>query len=110
MKLYLYKPGYVTTSQELPFADYAALKPRIVHLLDGGTPEHVAVLWRNPATNKDQRADMFVNEDGHALELPINQLATNIYWASAVARGLTPHPSWAVIVGPAVVFDRPVWS
>lgn len=70
-----------------------------------GRPEHVAVL------HDGRRADMFVHEDGHGEGLPRNEAATAIYRAA----WLRDHPAddpetlpW--IAGPAVIFDRIVWS
>jgi hypothetical protein len=68
-------------------------------------PEHVTVL------HEGRRADMFVDEDGHAKALPRNDAATAIYRANALAQdaGLDPETlPW--IAGPAVLFSRIVWS
>lgn len=68
-------------------------------------PEHVAVL------HEGRRADMFVHEDGHGERLPRNEAATAIYraWHLSQNPGEDPEASpW--IAGPAVIFDRIVWS
>jgi hypothetical protein len=83
---------------------YSALRDLITPLLDGRNMEHVSVL------HDGQRADMFVDEEGHLLGLPRNEAATTIYrnnW-------LTQHPdvdpeTIPFIVGPAVLFSRRVW-
>lgn len=46
-----------------------------------GEPETVYVL------HNGQRAHMIVNEQGHALGLPANAVATQIYWANTRAKG-----------------------
>lgn len=70
-----------------------------------GRPEHVTVL------HEGRRADMFVHEDGHGKGLSRNEAATSIYRAA----WLRDHPADAPetlpwIAGPAVIFDRIVWS
>ena len=86
---------------------YAEIRAAIRALLVLGKayPEHVTVL------HEGKRADMFVQEDGHGEGLPRNEAATAIYRAA----WLQEHPShdpetlpW--IAGPAVIFDRIVWS
>ena len=71
----------------------------------GGWLEHVYVL------NEGKQADMFVNENGHMLKLPFNLRATTLYRAASLKRwpGMDPK-TLPIIVGPAVVFHRPVWS
>ncbi len=81
----------------------AALRP----LLDIGDayPEHVGVL------HEGRPADMFVHEDGHGAGLPRNEAATAIYRACWLERQPKDDPEglpW--IAGPAVIFDRIVWS
>lgn len=71
----------------------------------GGRPEHVAVL------HEGRRADMFVHEDGHGEHLPRNEAATAIYRAFWLERHPSDHPeTLPCIAGPAVIFDRIVWS
>jgi hypothetical protein len=55
---------------------------------------------------------MFVDELGHAHGLPYNMLATQLYYVNTVRQGgPRPNPKIdPVIVGPAVVFGRKVWS
>lgn len=86
---------------------YGEIRAAIRSLLVLGKafPEHVTVL------HEGTRADMFVHEDGHGEGLPRNEAATAIYRAA----WLRDHPAddpetlpW--IAGPAVIFDRIVWS
>lgn len=60
----------------------------------GGYIEIVYVMYGG------KRIQMIVNEDGHAMSLPLNREATHIYHATAALRGYrTEHP----IVGDAVL-------
>jgi len=80
------------------------LRDLLMPIFNGGHMQHVTVL------HNAQRADMFVDEDGHAKGLPHNEAATAIYrnnW-------LTHHPedkpeSLPFVVGSAVLFSRRVW-
>ena len=70
-----------------------------------GRPEHVAVL------HEGRRTDMFVHENGHGEGLPRNEAATAIYRASWLEGHPQDEPeSLPCIAGPAVIFDRIVWS
>ena len=87
---------------------YGALRDIILPHLSGGEHEaeleHVSVLWNNEAL------DMFVDDLGALLHLPVNPKATEIYrnnW-------LTQHPdtdpeSLSAIYGVAILFHRKVW-
>lgn len=81
--------------------DYALMHP-VIERIVGKPMEHVTVLY------KDARADMFVNENGHAKGLERNERATAIYRAASVRRGMKSE-ELPFIVGVAVVFDRVVW-
>lgn len=64
--------------------------------LVAGVPEVVYVLYNG------KRCQMFVNEDGSALDLPFNARATKIYHAWSEHQGkINPHP----ILGNAVLLD-----
>jgi hypothetical protein len=84
---------------------YFEIRDLVKSYLDGGDLEHVAVLVEG------HRRDMFVDEEGIRKKLPRNETATRIYrnnW-------LTQHPSvdresLPCIVGPAVLFDRIIWT
>ncbi len=85
---------------------YAELKLLIEPLLggDGVWMEHVAVRVG------DAQSDMFVDDNGVWKELPRNDAATDIYRAATLARHPDMDPeNLDFIVGPAVLFDRPVW-
>ena len=86
---------------------YAQIRVALRPLLDIGDayPEHVSVL------HAGEPADMFVHEDGHSAGLPRNEAATAIYRASWLQLNPKDDPEdlpW--IAGPAVIFDRIVWS
>ncbi|MDH2313074.1 hypothetical protein [Methylobacterium brachiatum] len=90
-----------------PNPRYSELRASIRALLVLGSayPEHVTVL------HEGRQADMFVHEDGHGAGLPRNEAATAIYRAA----WLREHPghdpeTLPCIAGPAVIFDRIVWS
>lgn len=60
--------------------------------------EHVSVWFNN------QRADMFVDEIGALIGLPLNTAATTIYQAGP---GGPRHSG--LIFGPAVIFNGRIW-
>lgn len=63
-----------------------------------GWLEHVTVLYEG------QRRDMLVDEEGLLKHLPVNEVATKIYWTASGARSGSP------IVGTAILFpDRRIW-
>jgi hypothetical protein len=63
-----------------------------------GWLEHVSVLYN------DKHCDMFVDEEGLLKHLPVNEVATRIYWNAGRVRGGTP------IVGTAILFpERRIW-
>lgn len=62
----------------------------------GGYVECVWVLFN------EKRCAMFVNEDGHRLNLPVNLQATKIYHEAALRKGrINPNP----ILGNAMVLE-----
>jgi hypothetical protein len=79
-------------------------------LIDGEPIEQVSVLYRG------RRHDMFVSELGHVAlttrpPLPRNETATAIYRRAALERHPERDPEdlpW--IAGPAILFDRIVWT
>ena len=75
-------------------------------------PEHVRVIRSvdEPYRNGEEYLDMFVDETGHAKDLPRNEAATAIYRANWLRQhpGTDPE-SLPFIAGPAVLFDRRVW-
>ncbi len=104
--------GTETAGVFTPIADkplYPQLREMIARILQEQRPgshlEHVAVL------HQGKRCSMFVDEDGVANGLPINQRATSVYWAASTARGDPPDPVTAPrIHGLAILFDRNMWS
>lgn len=99
-----------TDEVQWPEEPTLALIRALVEPLVGGDLEHVIIL--KPGTEaRPEPADMFVNENGHALGLPRNDAATRLYRAA----WLNHHPetdpeSLSFIVGPAIVFNRRVWT
>lgn len=101
---------------EAEAADYsdAALRAFVHRILNEQRdthPEHVHVLFNGA------RRSMFVDEFGSGVygrdPLPVNDAATEIYWAASRARGLDPakEPNPSRIHGLAVLFpDHHVWS
>jgi hypothetical protein len=72
--------------------------------------EHVAVLADFKGGLKFQRADMFVDEDGHARGLAHNGNATVIYQRNAILHQGAKAEELSWIAGPAVLFERIVWT
>jgi hypothetical protein len=73
--------------------------------------EHVAVLADFAGGLAFHRADMFVDEMGHPKNLPRNGNATAIYRRNALLHQDAKDPEtldW--IAGPAVLFERIVWT
>jgi hypothetical protein len=106
MKMHVYRPdGAEPEITERPFARYAALKKELQETLHCNWPEHVSVLFEG------KPADMFVDENGHAKNLPRNEAATAIYRAYSLRQHPNTDPeSLPFIAGTAVLFDAPVWS
>ena len=107
----VFKPGSAKgepVEVELPEEPgYRDLKAVIEPLVQGGSLEHVSVLFEG------RRADMFVDEYGAIRKgsrppLPINDAATAIYHAASKARGQSAVGA-PMIHGPAVLFKRIVW-
>lgn len=109
------------TLEELELANkptYDALKAIIDPFISGTRDppywfERVAVL-DNFGDGKMRPLDMFVDENGLVKHLPRNEKATTIYrranlcGMTAVAPVANPE-MLNFIVGPAVLFNRPVW-
>lgn len=101
---------------EVDQADYSDPKLRdfVKRTLDAQRdthPEHVHVLYNG------ERRSMFVDEFGTGAfgheALPVNEAATQVYWAASRYRGDDPaqDPHAARIHGVAVLFpDHHVWS
>jgi len=94
-----------------PGPGLALLKRVVLPYLGEGEPmEHVSVLYNGG------RADMFVAEMGHMAlttrpPMPPNPVATSIYRAAWMAHHPGDNPSdLPEIAGPAVLFDKIVWT
>ena len=86
---------------------YDQINKLVRPLVDCDSIEHVSVLH----PEKSLRADMFVDEDGHASQKPRNDLATAIYRANYIQQYPSVDPeSLSFIVGNAVLFDRVIWT
>jgi hypothetical protein len=90
---------------------YQALK-QIVEPIIGRPLEHVTVLADFSGGFDFKRADMFVNENGHLENPPMqrNEAATKIYRRNALLnQGYTNPEELPWIAGPAVLFEHIVW-
>lgn len=80
----------------------------------GDWQEHVSVWSDFDGGSAFKKLDMFVKEDGLRLGLARNEVATTEY-RRACQMGLTAVPAQKdpevlnFIIGPAVLFSRPVW-
>jgi hypothetical protein len=103
---------HATREVELPIhPDYGTLRDLLVPIINCRFIEHVNVLADFDGGMDFKRADMFVDEDGHAKKRPRNEAATLIYRRNAILHQGVKDPeeiSW--IAGPAVLFNRIVWS
>ena len=99
---------------ELPrYPNYETLRDLLAPIIDCKHIEHVNVLADTTfkGTLNFKRADMFVDEDGHQKRRPRNEAATAIYRRNAIMHQGAKDPealSW--IAGPAILFDRIVWT
>lgn len=83
-------------TEDAPVISEAQQHPTLQELQEivGGYIEIVYVMYGG------KRVQLIVNEDGHAMRLPLNREATHIYHVTAALRGYrTCHP----IVGNAVL-------
>jgi hypothetical protein len=92
---------------------YQRLSSLVCALVDGNL-EHVTALSDFDGGSNFNRSDVFVNEDGHSIGLPRNEVATTIYRrATLCGRSGAPMPAdpevLPFIVGPMVLFSRRVW-
>ncbi len=73
--------------------------------------EHVTVLADFNGGLAFRRSDMFVDELGHPKNLPRNEAATIIYRRNALLnQGARDPEALDWIAGPAVLFERIVWT
>jgi hypothetical protein len=81
------------------------LRTLLTPLLNGGEMEHVSVLYRGRA------ADMFADENGVEKRLARNEEATAHYRRCSMYLEPEADPEqFPAIYGPAVLFERKVWS
>jgi hypothetical protein len=103
---------HATREVELPIhPGYETLRDLLAPILGCKYPEHFTVLADFTGGVAFRRADMFVDEDGHAKKRPRNEAATLIYRRNALMhQGVKDPESISWIAGPAVLFNRIVWS
>ena len=101
-----------TREVELPIVpSYETLRDLITPIIGCEHVEHVSVLADFAGGTNFKRADMFVDEDGHARRLPRNGAATVIYRRNAIInQGIKDPEELSWIAGPAVLFNRIVWT
>lgn len=76
----------------------------------GDPMEHVRVFTDFGGGTAYKYLDMFVNETGHLIGLPINAPATVIYQHNVrFHEPNRPHLDMPEIAGDAVLFENPVW-
>ena len=101
-----------TRTFELPERPaYGELRELLRLLLGDVDPEHVSVLADFAGGLVFKRADMFVDEMGHRKGLPRNENATVIYPRNALLhQGVRDPETLNWIAGPAILFERIVWT
>ena len=114
-KMLIIRPDESCESREvdLPiYPSYATLRDLIAPILSCKYIEHVTVLADTTFKGSldFKRADMFVDEDGHARGLPENRSATAIYRRNAIINQNAKAEDLPWIAGPAVLFSRIVWT
>ena len=81
-----------------------------------GEPEHVRVYCAFEPGGEEAYRDMFVNETGAVDDLPVNSLATGMYYRNVRVHDPAGLGSAASLVaapriyGVAVLFEKLVWS
>jgi hypothetical protein len=112
-RLLVMKPGSPEERRtfELPERPtYNELRELLRILLGECDPEHVAVLADFAGGLNFKRADMFVDEMGHPKRLPRNEAATTLYRRATLLREEGDPELLDWIAGPAVLFERIVWT
>lgn len=90
---------------------FAQLDALLTPLLDGAGLEHVTVLADFSGGTDYMRADLFVDEEGIKKRLPANGAATAIYRRNWMQQHPEQDPeTLPYIAGPAILFDRIVWT
>lgn len=83
----------------------------VVEPFTGDPLEHVNVFWDYDGDGRHDYIDMFVNEHGHALDLPLNRAATRIYQHNVIYHEpATASATLPVVVGTAVLFRNKIWK
>ena len=98
---------------ELPQTPTYGELAAVLHIIFGpGVDfEHVNVLADFAGGLNFKRADMFVDEMGHPKGLPRNEAATAIYRRNALLhQGVKDPEALDWIAGPAVLFEREIWT
>ena len=89
--------------------NYRALVGHIEQVV-GYPVEHVTVFCDFTGGRTFRYLDMFVNEEGHLLGLPINAFATAIYQNNTIYHDpQIRQEDIPTIAGPAVLFEEKVW-
>jgi hypothetical protein len=104
-------PNHKKEIELVKYPSYETLRDLLGPIIGCHHIEHVSVLADFDGATAFRRADMFVDEDGHAKGLALNGNATAIYRRNALLyQGVTDPESLAWIAGTAVLFDRIVWT
>lgn len=104
-------PNHKMEIELVKFPSYDTLKTLLTPIIGCKHIEHVSVLADFEGATAFRRADMFVDEDGHAKGLPLNGNATEIYRRNAlIHQGVKDPETLSWIAGTAVLFDRIVWT
>jgi hypothetical protein len=104
-------PNHKMEVELVRYPSYDTLKELLSPIIHCAHVEHVSVLADFEGATAFRKADMFVDEDGHAKSLPFNGFATAIYRRNAILhQGVKDPDSLPWIAGTAVLFDRIVWT
>jgi hypothetical protein len=113
-KMLIMRPDAPNHTMEIELVrdpSYDTLRTLLTPIIGCQHIEHVSVLADFKGGLDFKRADMFVDEDGHAKGLAPNGNATAIYRRNALLhQGVKDPETLSWIAGPAVLFDRIVWT
>lgn len=112
-KFIIMRPDEPHESREVEmvrYPSYGTLRDLLVPIIGCNHIEHVSVLADFKGGLDFRRADMFVDEDGHARGLKENGAATAIYRRNAILNQGAKAEDLSWIAGPAVLFERIVWT
>ena len=103
----IYRPAEAPTTQTVVLSEaptYDELRKVLRPIFGEHHVQRITVL------HGGRPSDMFVDERSHELGLPLNEVATQIYWSSSPDQDLGDGSrDCAAIAGPAVTFSRRVW-